>query len=333
MLSPDLIRNLAMPTDVFEFRMPVYRYQWVQVHLHADRADKQAKRGRPASTAEWMLIRDMSGGSAPRIYDPLHDSPALFRTLADVNGQDREAILAFANQYGELGLPAPHETHRNWLLEIAFLRRAVEMWDWLEAGNTQQLGRFLHWEAGSAPDAQTAEKLAGWYYQSHPDLPLDERWAHPPPGAFEQWIEPADSLLKEGDICLAARFLIQGWINRRLEGRVAPRLVYRMADGTQVMQIVPSQLIGALWLQFANAIAGNKEYRACKECGTWFEISSAGDARTARRQFCSDRCKSRDYRKRRQGSEQAHLKELAGDDEAPSALKRTRTNARRRARR
>jgi hypothetical protein len=61
-------------------------------------------------------------------------------------------------------------------------------------------------------------------------------------------------------------------------------------------------LLSAAWLQLAQAIAGNHTYRACKECGDWFEISSRSDGRTARRLFCSDACKSRDYRRQRQAA-------------------------------
>jgi endogenous inhibitor of DNA gyrase (YacG/DUF329 family) len=53
-----------------------------------------------------------------------------------------------------------------------------------------------------------------------------------------------------------------------------------------------------MWLQLAEAIAGNKLHRPCKECGKWIEISTEEDGRSARRAFCSDACKSRDYRRR-----------------------------------
>ena len=33
-------------------------------------------------------------------------------------------------------------------------------------------------------------------------------------------------------------------------------------------------LLGAFWLQLADAITGNKKYRSCLECGRWFEISA-----------------------------------------------------------
>jgi hypothetical protein len=93
---------------------------------------------------------------------------------------------------------------------------------------------------------------------------------------------------------------VQGWVNKKLEGQATPRLFHHLDLGQLVMQIVPSNLLAAMWLQLAHAIAGNKQYRACRECGNWFEISSEDDGLTARREFCSDPCKSRDYRRRRE---------------------------------
>jgi hypothetical protein len=66
---------------------------------------------------------------------------------------------------------------------------------------------------------------------------------------------------------------------------------------------VPRTFLAALWLQFAQAVAEDKDYRQCGECGSWFEVSPEV-ARTNRR-FCSNACRSRLYRQR-----QARAKEL-----------------------
>jgi endogenous inhibitor of DNA gyrase (YacG/DUF329 family) len=97
---------------------------------------------------------------------------------------------------------------------------------------------------------------------------------------------------------MPATFLVQRWINEKLEKNASPRLLFNPDLGTQVVNIVPHNLLGAMWLQLAEAIAGNKQHRPCKECGKWMEISTEEDGRSARRLFCSDACKSRDYRRR-----------------------------------
>jgi hypothetical protein len=63
------------------------------------------------------------------------------------------------------------------------------------------------------------------------------------------------------------------------------------------LQLVSDTLLAALWLQFAQAIHGNKDYRACGACGRFFELDPAV-ART-NRLYCSDACRSKAYRTRK----------------------------------
>ena len=114
--------------------------------------------------------------------------------------------------------------------------------------------------------------------------------------------------------------MVQRWINKHLEEKVTPRLLYNTDTGQQVLQVVPGTLLSATWLQFAQAIAGNREQHACKECGGWFEVSSRDDGRTARRLFCSDPCKSRDYRRSKKIAQ--HLKSAGKSVQAGAAPKK-----------
>jgi hypothetical protein len=72
--------------------------------------------------------------------------------------------------------------------------------------------------------------------------------------------------------------------------------------GGLALQVKPNSLLGALWIQFALAVAGNKKYRACATCRQWFELSPQ-IARTSKL-FCSEACRSQAYRNRK---EKAHL--------------------------
>lgn len=54
--------------------------------------------------------------------------------------------------------------------------------------------------------------------------------------------------------------------------------------------------MGAIWLQFEDAVSGNKEYRKCLECGTPFEVAF-GVARDDK-SYCSNSCRSKAYRER-----------------------------------
>ena len=54
-----------------------------------------------------------------------------------------------------------------------------------------------------------------------------------------------------------------------------------------------------MWLQFAQAIASKRKYRPCKECSGWFEVSTDDTGKRINREFCSDPCKSKNYRRRK----------------------------------
>ena len=62
------------------------------------------------------------------------------------------------------------------------------------------------------------------------------------------------------------------------------------------LQLMPTNLLEAMWLQFGQAVASDKSFRQCRECGTWFKNSP----KTARSDkiFCSGACKAKAYRER-----------------------------------
>ena len=80
-------------------------------------------------------------------------------------------------------------------------------------------------------------------------------------------------LFHPGDVLVPASFVVQRMINEKLKGNATPQLRYNPETGTRVLQVFPDNLLSQMWLQFARAIAGNLQYRACKECNKWFEIS------------------------------------------------------------
>ena len=79
--------------------------------------------------------------------------------------------------------------------------------------------------------------------------------------------------------------------------RFSPSLVRSELTGRAEMQLLPSNLISAMWLQFASAATGEVTYRKCEECPTWFPVAP-GDGRPEK-VFCSNACQMRAYRKRK----------------------------------
>ena len=77
---------------------------------------------------------------------------------------------------------------------------------------------------------------------------------------------------------------------------VGPQLI-ATPEGYNLLYAPPS-LHGVIWMQVAMAAAGKKHYPRCKQCDQPFEISKGQTGKRIDREFCSDRCKSADYRQR-----------------------------------
>ncbi len=62
-------------------------------------------------------------------------------------------------------------------------------------------------------------------------------------------------------------------------------------NATPVMMLEPRDLLQAMNLQLAQAVAGGSALLVCKQCGRWFE-AGRGAKRTVAK-FCSDGCRNR----------------------------------------
>lgn len=307
--------------EVFDFAWQVATggYQWVQTEAAPA----------PFGTEEkgWFLTACTPPFTARR-YAPLQQYPTLFRTFIETPPM-QEGILAFANRYGMLGgnisthiiLPnkkgAQGELLKDWQEELSYLKRAVTLWDMVEAGNVEGLARHIIWK--ETEDKEKKEKLVSVSYDSHPELPLDQA----PPGEGEWHISASIATSREpellsrfqpGDVGQPALYYVQKVVNDHLTGRLSPRLLWNQERTQLGLYMAPNGLIGALWLQFAQAISGNKRYHQCEYCGTWFEVSLEASRPT--RVYCSDACRFKAYRKRQEDAYQLNqqgipLKEIA----------------------
>src|SRR6266700_3281910 len=93
--------------------------------------------------------------------------------------------------------------------------------------------------------------------------------------------------------CQALMKAVQLWDAIRSRDQRCLETLSRTADA-----LVPEDLLGALWADFALAIGENKgqeSYLNCAACGIFFEsgLRKRSDAR-----YCSDACKSKAYRRR-----------------------------------
>ena len=128
-----------------------------------------------------------------------------------------------------------------------------------------------------------------------------------------QQIEFPDSPDEVSDFVSAAGLIRE--IAKRLDAgaRISAAQLLNEAGGAIVAELVlhnertaaferllaPMTLLGALLHQAAEAISGNRRFRRCRnqECPNWFRVGPG--ARTARCEFCSDRCRVASARRQR----------------------------------
>lgn len=268
----------------FEWTVPEFGFEWSS----PDRKEVAKRTGR-------VLIPKPADRA--RYYLPLQDEPGLFKTFAELE-PDEEGVLAFANKYGLLGIAAPlpvsisgvvelsAETMSSWLDQVEAMRRLLRLLDCIQSSNKRELAKRVTWDADGVSVHWTSV-LGGAKYESHHILATNE--IHPERLAR----------FSRGDLIQPALLYLQIEINKEMKKHPAPARLLRERDGKLSVYCVPSSLISAMWLQFALAIDGNKDYRLCEGCHRYFEVgtgTSAGGRRVDAK-ACSATCRQRLQRK------------------------------------
>jgi hypothetical protein len=264
-----------------------------------------------------------------RPYHPLQEFPALYRELANVE-LTQEAVLGFANRYGMLGgqvratvmaVDGPSdpvfwvEPLPAWKWRICWLREAVRLWDLISDQNRPALEQTFEKEKGGVAEYQVpseaialAEESGGllWTPFSHMTLPAEK--IEPfrlDPTPEPDWLVEVDAAFQQsGPVNRAQIFLAHWLVNAELDREVAPMLYW---DGKRTQPVrleMPRSLLGVVYTQLAQAIAGHRKSRQCSVCGKWFDLG-LGAARGHRR-VCSDTCRVRAYRIRQEQARNMH---------------------------
>jgi hypothetical protein len=162
-----------------------------------------------------------------------------------------------------------------WAWSITELRDACALWDALRAGDEERLdqlvpiieSKYMPW--GNAP-------------QLNPDT-------------LRQTTAVARTKLKLPEVARTAlTSMVSSKLHRGISAQVEPpsgsRDRWRLA-------FEPESLLQTMWLQFAFALAGDIDYQQCVVCSKWFEVAEGLGRRD--KQYCSDACRMRAYRKRK----------------------------------
>ena len=85
-------------------------------------------------------------------------------------------------------------------------------------------------------------------------------------------------------------------LRRKLEVVLSERLAFAIDPDTGWPCQTPTDLLSALWLQFATALSRKQRYRLCSRCGKLFAVSAvtteSGRSRRSRddKKYCSPKC-------------------------------------------
>ena len=82
------------------------------------------------------------------------------------------------------------------------------------------------------------------------------------------------------------------------------RMVFDETVGSAQLRFEPRTLLAGMWLQMAMALARDKQFGDCKQCGKPFDVSTTETGSRTDREFCSDSCKTKDYRRRKRVARQ-----------------------------
>lgn len=249
----------------------------------------------------FVFFRD----SLPRGPFP-RESDALFRLVAEI-GNFLSGIKAFTAAFADLRAGVELWTTDNsgdlffcfrsgprsndWAelqREFQLMGRIVQLWDFIRTGDDNNLSKHFFWRS-------EAGKI-GVHYVNKPGgktkviASMDQN-----PEVLERF--------KPGDLREPAMFYILSVINEKLDA-LAPRVCGNLENQKVTLHLIPPNLLGGLWLQFAQAVARNPNYERCKVCETWFEVSLQASRKS--RLYCSDSCKVRAHLKRKEDARRMH---------------------------
>lgn len=103
---------------------------------------------------------------------------------------------------------------------------------------------------------------------------------------------------------VAASATVIGEAFARLAGDHLVPAYMRLPSGGYYVGAGPVTLLGAMWLQLAEVVAGHRELRQCASCGSWHELSP--DVARTNRRYCGQSCRSQAYYGRRRRALELH---------------------------
>lgn len=262
-------------------------------------------------------------------YYPLQKYTGLFQDFARLQLTE-EAIVSFANNHGFLGASIPSldasefpdersEYIRFWIKEISEMSMCVELWDAIQADDERKIAEHIErfpteQKPRTIQQGDTVRK--GLFCANR--IVLDDLGIESAAGICPAIPNPSNVIQE-------ALNTLQFSINLHIFGLWQTGLTWDESEQRMGICIVPTSLLGAMWLQFAEAVSGRKGYGSCPGCGRYFEVHTE-NARSDKT-YCSEACKSKNYRDRKARALELHTKGMSLEEIAEALSSKPETVA------
>jgi hypothetical protein len=188
---------------------------------------------------------------------------------------------------------------KTWQSQIAEMQRLVALWDILKTGNQKTISQHVHWrmEPGG------------------PEVTFESHWPRSAcdglgPVPFTDVIAATSVHEKSFGLFKGPKDVVTpGWvylrreIDRHLQGaQIAAGASWDTREGRPALRLEAQTLLSGAWLQFAEAVASDRHFERCRECGELIVVHP--DVARSHRRFCSDACRMKAYRQRQDRARQ-----------------------------
>jgi hypothetical protein len=233
----------------------------------------------------------------------IHTQPlpaGVFRDFAGLKTQQQ--IKAFADKFGDLfnhwcdpqnrydGTNVLGRPLSTWTEEIGDMRVLVELWDQIKERNYDALKKLI-FLTDDGPEYVISTPKRG------------ERMVNLTRTLTTRSGEPIQ--FRPNDVLLPSRCALQIEINMRLsENKTIPELTWtrdtKEDSGGNHQRIIfrPSNLLAAMWIQFAQAVTEELQLRQCDFCGEYFQVGPGAARDDAK--FCKAVCRVRAWNREKQ---------------------------------
>ena len=250
----------------------------------------QTLRTRTHKRARLLTFPTPGAAASADLIQPQNINPTLLWQLAETDTTE-SAIKEFADAFGLLagettcwpkdgGKAYFGDPFATWANAILDARMVVSLRAATEADDTDALKKMIRWNM-----RKHAVRLVwkGGITKHHLAIASPD---HRPETL---------ALFELGDLVMPARIAVARIVNEQLAELASPQLLWSEQAQQFGVYLRPTNLLGAIWVQFAQTVDERKVIARCEVCNTWFERTRKD------KRHCSDRCRVRAMRWRKEG--------------------------------